>query len=191
MKKIPIVGLDPSMSNFGLNHGWYDLDTGVIEIEGFVLVETKKASAKTIRVNSDDLRRAGEIVKRIKPYIEQAAIVFAELPVGSQSSRGQTNYGICLGILAAIEKPLIQVTPNEIKKMVGGKLTTSKQEVIDWAVERHPDAPWLTQKRKGEQVLLSKNEHLADSVAAIYAGMDTDAFKQLTDSIKAVAQMTA
>lgn len=186
MAKLPIVGLDPSMSNFGLSYGWYDLETRTVSIEGFVLVETHKENKKTVRVNSDDLRRASEIVKRIKSYIDKAALVFAELPVGSQSSRGQTNYGICLGILSAIEKPLIQVTPNDIKQLVGGKKTTSKQEVIDWAVERHPDAPWLTRKSKGEVVMVSKNEHLADSVAAIYAGLDTDQFKQISASLAAI-----
>ena len=186
LSKIPIIGLDPSMSNFGLSYGWYDLATDAITIDGFVLVETSKENKKTVRVNSDDLRRAGEIVKQIKPYIEKAALVFAELPVGSQSSRGQTNYGICLGILAAIEKPLIQVTPNDIKQLVGNKKTTSKQEVIDWVVERHPHAPWLTAKRKGEVVMLNKNEHLADSVAAIYAGLELDQFKQIATSLKAI-----
>ena len=184
--KLPIIGLDPSMSNFGAAIGFFDLLTGDVEVIDFILVETKKENKKTVRVNSDDLRRAGEIVRGTKDAIQRAAIVFAELPVGSQSSRGQTNYGICLGILSAIEKPIIQITPNEIKQLVGGKKTTSKDEVIEWACKLYPDAPWMTRKCKGETVMLSKNEHLADAVAAIHVGIKSDQFLQLVDSIRAL-----
>lgn len=190
MNKLPIIGLDPSMSNFGAAVGFFCLDTNTVEIADFILVSTKKENKKTVRVNSDDLRRAGEIVRGMKEAIGKAAVVFAELPVGSQSSRGQTNYGICLGILAAVEKPLIQITPNEIKQLVGGKKTTSKDEVIAWATALYPDAPWLTRKVKGEITLTSKNEHLADAVAAIHVGVQSDSFMQLVDSLRALRMVS-
>jgi hypothetical protein len=76
------------------------------------------------------------------------SLSFAELPVGSQSSRAQTSYGICLGVLACINKPLIQLTPTEIKQHVGGKKDTSKAEIIEWAVSQQPNAPWLKKKLK-------------------------------------------
>ncbi len=185
--EIPIVGLDPSMSNFGVSVGRYNIQTEQVIIDDLLLIQTKKSSQKTVRVNSDDLRRASEIIRATQLIISNASLVFAELPVGSQSSRAQTNYGICLAILAGIDKPLIQVMPNDIKQLVANKKTTTKQEVIDWAVHKHPNAPWLTKKRLGEQVMLAKNEHLADSVAAIYAGLETDQFKQLITPLKHLA----
>lgn len=186
-KVLKIVGLDPSMSNFGIAVGTVDLDTNTVNIKRFELAETKAGgNKKTVRVNSDDLRRSSEIWKKAKPIVEDAHIVFCELPVGSQSSRAQTSYGICIGILACIEKPLIQLTPNEIKHYVGGRLSVSKEDIIDWAVGTHPDAPWLRHKVKGELKLTSKNEHLADAVAAIHAGMETDQFKQLVSMMKAI-----
>lgn len=189
--KLPIVGLDPSMSNFGLAKGTYDLATGEVEINELILTHTERGNSKQVRQNSDDLRRATEIVRASKDHIQNAAVVFAELPVGSQSSRGQTNYGVCLGILASIDKPLIQITPNQIKKFVGNKLTTSKQEVIDWATEKHPEAPWLKRKFKGEMVLTSSNEHLADAVAAIHVGLQEDQFRQLVDSLRMLRNIQA
>ncbi len=57
-KVIKVVGVDPSMSNFGLAIGTLDLDTDKLEIHGLELVETKAGGTKkTVRVNSDDLRR--------------------------------------------------------------------------------------------------------------------------------------
>lgn len=186
-KKISVVGVDPSMSNFGLAVGTLDLETDELEIHGLTLVETKVGSnKKTVRVNSDDLRRASEIWRVAKPIIDKANMVFCELPVGSQNSRSQTSYGICIGVLACVDKPLIQVTPNEIKHFVGNKLTTSKEEIIQWATKKHPKAPWLRRKQSGQDVLVNKNEHLADAVAAIHTGMQTDQFRQVRDVLKSL-----
>ncbi|HBN7444947.1 TPA: hypothetical protein L3526_004404 [Escherichia coli] len=186
-KKITVVGIDPSMSNFGLAVGTLDLETDELEVHGLTLVETKAGNnKKTVRVNSDDLRRASEIWRVSRPIIEQANMVFCELPVGSQNSRSQTSYGICIGVLACVDKPLIQVTPNEIKHFVGNKLTTSKEEIIKWATKQHPDAPWLRRKQSGHDVLVNKNEHLADAVAAIHTGLQTDQFRQVRDVLKSL-----
>mgnify|MGYP000008827789 FL=1 len=186
-KVIKVVGVDPSMSNFGLAIGTLDLDTDKLEIHGLELVETKAGGTKkTVRVNSDDLRRAKEIWRTARPIIEQAHIVFCELPVGSQSSRAQTSYGVCIGVLACVDKPLIQVTPNEIKHYVGNKLTTSKEEIIQWAIAKQPDAPWLRRKQAGKDVLVTKNEKLADAIASIYSGMQTDQFRQVRDVLKGI-----
>ncbi|PXB55648.1 hypothetical protein [Klebsiella pneumoniae] len=186
-KVIKVVGVDPSMSNFGLAIGTLDLDTDKLEIHGLELVETKAGGTKkTVRVNSDDLRRAKEIWRTARPIIEQAHMVFCELPVGSQSSRAQTSYGVCIGVLACVDKPLIQVTPNEIKHYVGNKLTTSKEEIIQWAVTKQPDAPWLRRKYAGKDVLVANNELLANAIASIYCRMQTDQFRQVRDVLKGI-----
>lgn len=184
-KLIKVVGLDPSLSNFGISVGSLNIDTNDLVIERFHLVETKSGDKKSIRVNSDDLRRASEIWKIVKPVVDEANLVFCELPVGSQSSRAQTSYGICIGVLACIQKPLIQMTPNEIKMFVGNRKDTTKEAIIQWAVEKQPNAPWLTKISKGQTTLLGKNEHLADSVAAIYAGLETDQYKQAVSMMRA------
>ncbi|UNH40953.1 hypothetical protein [Moellerella wisconsensis] len=181
-KIIKVAGVDPSMSNFGIVFGEIDIETNkVISINRMELAQTSSGDTKkSVRVNSDDLRRASEIWKKAKPIIQQAQLVFCELPVGSQSSRAQTSYGICIGVLACIDKPLIQVTPIEIKQFVAGKKTTSKEEIIEWATSKHPEAPWITRKEKGEMKFANKNEHLADAVAAIYTGMETDQYRQIS-----------
>lgn len=67
-KVIKVVGVDPSMSNFGLAIGTLDLDTDKLEIHGLELVETKAGGTKkNVRVNSDDLRRAKEIWRTARP----------------------------------------------------------------------------------------------------------------------------
>lgn len=180
---INILGLDPSLRNFGCASGQYDTDSKTININNFTLIQTENGDKKTVRQNSNDLRCASEIFKKLKPLVDQAQIVFCELPVGSQSSRAQTSYGVCLGILGAIQKPLIQLTPLDIKLYVGNKKTTTKDEVISWAYKRHPNANWFLNK-SGEPI--NKNEHLADATASIYAGLETDQFRQLIDMFELV-----
>ncbi|MDC9581922.1 hypothetical protein PSI15_10150 [Xenorhabdus sp. PR6a] len=186
-KIIKIAGIDPSMSNFGVVFGELDITTNqIVKIERMELVQTESGDKKSVRVNSDDLRRASEIWKKVKPIIDQAQLVFCELPIGSQSSRAQTSYGICIGVLACIDKPLIQITPIEIKQFVANKKTTTKEEIIEWAVGKHPEAPWLRRKEKGVVKLVNKNEHLADAVAAIHAGIQTDQYRQISTVISSL-----
>ena len=182
---VRIAGLDPSLSNFGISEGTLNIETNEVTITNFFLVETEASkNKKQVRVNSDDLRRAAEIWQVLMPVVLRSQIIFAELPVGSQSSRAQTSYGICLGLLAAISKPMIQLTPTDIKLHAGNKKDTSKAEIIEWAVSKQPNAPWLKKKVKGVESLVGKNEHLADSVVAIYAGIETDQYKQAVNMMR-------
>jgi len=89
------------------------------------------------------------------------------------------SYGVCIGILASMKKPLIQVTPNEVKLAAVGKKTATKEQMIEWAINKYPTAPWLTRKFKGQITHVKSNEHLADATAAIHAGVKTDEFKRM------------
>lgn len=178
MAIIKVAGLDPSMSNFGMVKGNLDLISGVFQLEEMLLAETTsdKKNNKTVRKNSDDLNRARILTNDLTNFLGDVRLAFVEIPVGSQTARAMASYGLCIGILAGVTIPLIQVTPTEVKVVATGKKTATKQNMIDWAVKQYPDACWLTKKQKGVISLVSKNEHLADAVATIHAGVLTDEF---------------
>ncbi len=182
MRKLLVASIDPSLKNFGMSRGYIDIDDDDFPyvIEELRLQESKpdKKTAKVVRKNSDDLLRARALYRGMHDMIKDANIVFVEVPVGSQSARSMASYGICIGLLASIGKPVIQVTPTEVKLAATGSKTASKQDMIDWATQAYPDANWLTMKRGGKPVLLNSNEHLADAVAAVHAGILTDQFNQ-------------
>ena len=179
-----IAGVDPSLSNFGMAKGNLDFDQGhpVFDLAELFLQESKsdKANAKVVRKNSDDLNRARSLHDAMQEFIKDVDLVIVEVPVGSQSARAMASYGVCVGLLASIAQPLIQVTPSEVKLAAVGSKTASKAEMITWATEMYPDAKWLRHKQKGQWKLGNKNEHLADAVAAIHAGLATENFKQMT-----------
>lgn len=183
-----IVGIDPSLRNFGIVAADLDIETGDFKIMDMRLIESEDNAkkAKTVRKNSDDLRRAKLLHDGFVEMCQGASIAFVEVPVGSQSARAMASYGICIGVLAACPIPMIQVTPTEVKLAMTGEKTATKDEMIEAAVKAHPYAKWMTRKSKGELVLLNDNEHLADAVGAILAGKKTDEFKGIIATVRAL-----
>ena len=179
-----IAGIDPSLNNFGMAKGTLILEgdrPAGFDLSHLELAQSQsdKKTQKVVRKNSDDLQRAKTLHDALHSFIADVDLVMVEVPVGSQSARSMASYGICIGILSSIHKPMIQVTPTEVKLAACGSKTASKAEMIDWATNHFPDAPWLVHTVKGERVIGNKNEHLADAVGAIVAGVKTDTFNQL------------
>lgn len=188
MTQINVVGVDPSLRNFGIVKAVLDVETmKIVSIKEMLLVESESNTKKqkTVRKNSDDLRRARLLHEGFVEACKDASFAFVEVPVGSQSARSMASYGICVGVLAACPVPLIQVTPAEVKLAMTGIKTATKEEMIEAAVAEFPGAPWLSRKLKGERVLLNDNEHLADAVGALKAGIKTDEFKGAAAFLKA------
>lgn len=190
MSLLKVVGVDPALRNFGLVKATINIadPNFPIEIQHLELVstETDAASKKVVRKNSDDLQRARKLHHSLHQFIGDANMVFAEIPVGSQSARAMASYGVCIGVLASIRKPLVQLTPTEVKLAAVGDKNASKRDMINWATTAYPEANWLRVKRNGKMELVDKNEHLADAVATLHAGLLTDQFIQAV-SILAVA----
>ncbi|MFK6443190.1 hypothetical protein Q4133_12780 [Acinetobacter baumannii] len=181
--KIKAIGIDPSLRNFGLVVAEIDIsnDDYPFEIKDMMLAQTEssKETKKTVRKNSDDLRRAKILHGGMMHMINKHKVTFAfvEIPTGSQTARAMSSYGICIGILSACPVPMIQLTPFEVKLAGTGIKTATKHEMIEAAFTEHPEAKWLMHKRNGEMVLKESNEHLADATFAIKAGINTDEFR--------------
>lgn len=179
---LKVVGIDPSLRNFGFAHGVVDLDSGEIIVNKIALSQPdaiEKHLKKQTRKNSDDLRRARYLSADLMKNTEGNTFAMVEVPVGSQSARSMASYGICVGVLAACKIPIIQVTPAEVKLMSVGHKQASKAEMIEWAMNEYPDAVgWKMRKSKGIMVPMNDNEHMADACAAIHAGVVTEQFAQ-------------
>lgn len=185
-KTIKIVGMDPSLRNWGMSKSIYDPSDGSLEILEFGLIQPDIPSSKSIKQGEKDILAAQQLYAHAHHFTEDADIVCVEVPVGSQSARAMVSYATCtavLGALIASGREIVAVSPQEVKKVIGNPQAT-KHEVIEWVRQKHPLAPYPTHK-KGGQVLISeaKAEHLCDSVVAIYAGMKKKRFLQLVTSL--------
>jgi Holliday junction resolvasome RuvABC endonuclease subunit len=181
-----IVGIDPSLKNFGYAVCDLNIDGSKLLVTNPVLhhVATDKTKLKTQRVNSDDLRRATEQQRAMGRIVEGCHFAFIEAPVGSQSSRAMASYGIVIGVLASLKMPYVLVLPSEVKMAGAGHKTASKEEMIAWAVKEIPDANWP--KLRG-RIVSGKAEHIADAYAAIQAGIKTQEFASALAILKMVA----
>lgn len=183
MSKLVALGCDPSMRNFGLVKVQIDLDTmSIDQILEMKLIETTSGDTKRVRKNSDDLDRCRALSAGLHQALSGCQISFAEMPVGSQSARAMASYGMCMGILSQIQIPLIQLTPTEVKLAATGDKNATKREMITWASSQFPQAGWF----KGRSGLGDKNEHLADALGAIKAGLKHEDFLGYMTIMKAM-----
>lgn len=177
-----VVGFDPSLNNWGIAEGNVDVDSKAIHIENLSVITPVLPKGKQTRKNSKDISAATQLAKAVREAAQGADAVFVEVPHGSQSARAMASYGICVGILGSLQSygiSFFQLTEREVKLVTGMK-KPSKKDMIDWAVERHPDAPWPYYARNGERLISeSKAEHMADAIAAITAGLELEEFTRL------------
>jgi hypothetical protein len=183
---VKILAVDPALRNLGFARIVLSTEGGAMSVEGLRLVQTENGAGKTVRKNSDDIRRAAEAWEAMCQEADWADLVAAEIPSGTQSARGAMSNGISLGLLAALGrlKPLIQVSAAEAKRVATGRRTASKDEMIAWATNLYPHAPWLKRKLKGEVRLLDANEHLADAVAIGMAATHTVEFRSALSMLR-------
>lgn len=178
--KIKIVGFDPSMSNWGICKATLDVSTMEWAVDDLLLIETESESKKGVIKQSDDLRRARIVKEGMIEACEDASFAISEIPFCNPAGYSAANFnsGLVTGVLAACPIPLIQVFPAEVKQKATGIRSASKGEMIEWAMNRFPNAPWRMRKLKGKEVPTAANEHLADAVASINAGLDSQQLKQ-------------
>lgn len=167
-----IAAIDPSLRAFGCAK--FLFTEGELRPLDLLLIKTEKEKSKTIRVNSDDLRRAREIHREVRTFIHGADIIFSEVPSGAQSARAAWALGIAVGIIAGLPQ-IIEVQPAETKLAAVGTKTASKKEMIEWATGLYPDAPWKISRG----IVTLDNEHLADACGVAHAGIRTVQFQQL------------
>lgn len=188
-RTIKVVSFDPSMSNWGICKASVNVDTLDFTVDDLILVRTESEAKKGIIKHSDDLRRAKEVQAGMIAACEGHALAISEIPLGNAAMYNNAilNAGIVVGVLASCPIPLLQVFPQDVKMLACGSRHAAKEEVIEWAMNKYPTAPWLLRKFKGKMVPTKDNEHLADAVAALNAGLRTAAFQQTLSMYKAMA----
>lgn len=180
MALLKVLGMDPSLRNWGIAAGTLNTETGQLIVKHVNVIQALVPEGKTVRQNSKDLATAQQLMAGILPYLnEKPHLIFAEVPVGSQSARAMASYGVCVGVLGSIRAhgiPFFEVTPNEVKLATVGSKTATKEEMIAFALREQPTASWPMVRGK---LSAAKAEHMADAYAAIVAGLQTNEYRQL------------
>lgn len=182
-RSLRIVGFDPSLRHWGIAIGSYDRTASKLTIDDLRVIEPVIPKGKQVRASSKDLAAATQLHDAAYHAAQQANVVFIEIPGGAQSARGALGNGVCFGVLGSLRAqgvPFFELTPTDVKVAAINDKKASKQQMIDWATQAHPEAPWPTYKSKGATLIVnSKAEHMADAIGAIYAGLASEQFKQI------------
>lgn len=187
MNEIKIVAFDPALSNMGIALMNYDIETGKLALERLKLVQTEPTKHKQVRKSSDDYFRARTLFEEMVLACQGRALAIAEIPTGTQSSRGAMSNGISIGVMAGCPIKLIEVNYSEVKMAAIGKKTATKAEMIDWAMEKYPHPDWLIRKVKGQMTPIADNEHLADACAIAEAGIKTPEFLSAVSMVRSLS----
>ena len=185
---IKVCGHDPSLRNWGIAVGTYNILTNEILIEYLDVINPVISKGKQVRQNSLDLESAYQLYSDAYKHTKDTQANFIEVPIGSQSARAMASYGICVGVLGALKAngiPFYEVTPTEVKLAGYGNKNATKEQMIEWAIKTHPEAKFPTYKTNGLiKVTAAKAEHMADAIGAIHAGVSSTQFKQLIALLK-------
>ncbi|MEQ1950911.1 hypothetical protein [Mesorhizobium sp. CN2-181] len=183
--RIPVLGMDPSLRNWGLAEAELCLITGELSTPFLSLVQPKDLEGKQVRQNSSDLYLAEQLAEPVMAAAKKAKAIFVEVPVGSKSARAMASYGVCVGVLGAVRAlgiPLIEVTASETKKIFTGDKNATKRQMINAAAEFYPTANFPVHAGK----IPDKAEHMADAIASIHSGVRTPMFQNLMRLFKEV-----
>lgn len=159
-----ILGFDPSLRNWGIAITSYDPIADTLTVHKVDVIKTKTIKDKKQSKAVLDLQRAQTLIEGLLPYLDDVELIVIELPLGSQTASAMKSYGMCLGITACLTTlgiPFIYKTPFDLKRVIG-KRETTKEEIIDWVNQRHPN---VLSKYK------TSAEHQADAVLAIYSAL--------------------
>lgn len=188
---IRLVSIDAGFANMGFCRAeCIPQPTGgtLCDVKGIRLVSTEAAKTKSVRRSSDDFRRAQELAMAVWEETKDADIAFCEIPSGTQSARASWALGIALGVLTNVKCSVIQITPTQTKLAGHGTSTATKEEMIDWAARTYPTLSWIKGKGKKKGQLSPRNEHIADAVAIMHAGIETSDFKALVDLSRKISK---
>lgn len=173
-----VIGFDPGFASLG----WAECvisREGVPEFtRGGVLKTKPTAKKRRVRAVDDNLRRTRLLARQIDELIRNATFVCIEaLIFGGKGKAAKPStmgkQGLVVGaIVTACElrsKPLLQATPQEIKKTLTGAQNASKEELAD-ALRRRFNLVDVVLNRLNK----TDRDHCSDAIGAIVACLDTE-----------------
>lgn len=170
-----VLGVDPGLAFFG----WSFVRLMSNEVESLGVIRTEKSDAKRKVLASDDnLRRARDLAVALHGLCSTRKVVAicAESMSYPRNASTVAMIGIAWGVIAKLsadlDVPVVQESPQGVKKALCGKRDASKEEVEDAVLGLYPESGGLLGK-----LPRSIHNHAFDSLAAIVACKDSEVLR--------------
>lgn len=165
-----VLGIDPGFSALGL--AAVDLlPDGEALLAAWVVTTEKSSQKREVRASDDNLVRAQQLGVALEGAIRKYRPVALACEAMSYTRMASVAHkvGMAWGTIAALASmhglPVVQASPQEVKKALCDAKTASKEEVILAIETRFPSIEWPSQK--------GLREHAADAVAAVVACLES------------------
>ncbi|MDY0001408.1 MAG: crossover junction endodeoxyribonuclease RuvC [Polyangia bacterium] len=127
-----ILGIDPGFAALGLAR--LEVNSLVERAEALAVVRTAKSARKAeVLATSDNARRLAELVDAIAPLMEGVVCIAMEAQSWPRHAGSAVKVALAHGAVIAMARergiPLVQVSPQDLKRRVTGSRTASKAEV--------------------------------------------------------------
>jgi crossover junction endodeoxyribonuclease RuvC len=168
-----ILGLDPGFASVG----WAVIDLfDSPQIHALGVLRTKKANRKhEVLAVADNFRRARELGRALGRLVveQQIDVIAAEAMSFPRSSSVAAKMAMCWGVLARVceefDLPVVQASPQQIKRALTGRASASKDDVAAALALRFPNAIGLV-----AGLPAGLHEHAFDAVGAAVACLGGD-----------------
>jgi len=174
-----VLGIDSGFASAG--YAIVGLDRDSLHVHTLGVVRTA-ASAKKLKVKAadDNMRRGREITSQYHPFLTPRVIAICmESPSLPRNASTSFKMGIFYGIVAALveiyDVPVVQVSPQALKKGVCGKSTASKEEIaraLDLRFSRS-----FTDELVQRGIPAGMHEHAYDALGTIVASEDSEVLR--------------
>ena len=198
MSRVFLLGLDPGFASLGYAVMELTPDESNDKVEALGIIETEKSNKKKNVYESDDnLRRAKEIRSALKSLIERVTLkakietgyqgrvigICAEAMSFPRNSSSAAKVAITWGLIASMDLPVFQMSPQAIKSSVCGRKSASKSDIEEELISMFSGKTGQDIELLLKDLPRSKREHPYDALAAIVACRDTEAVSLIRSSI--------
>lgn len=178
-----VLGVDPGLASFG----WAQVDVlrdgRLVALAAGVVRTAKSARKANVLASADSLRRARDMYQALCALPRPQAIA-AESMSWPRNAGAATKVALSWGVLAAYAQhrgiPILQASPQVVKKTLCGFANASKEDV-EVAVRGRVGCAWDTVRESG--LARGLHEHMFDAMAVVVACADADVVRLLNAAL--------
>lgn len=168
---INVLGIDPGFASVG--YAVVCLHPVRETVMKIGVIHTEKSGVKqNVLAADDNLRRAREVFTALNLQTAWVTALCAESMSFPRNSQAAAKVAMTWGVIAALAEwkgfPIVQASPQAIKKVLCGAKNASKEDVQQALQMRYGKVPGMEELSKGDM------EHAFDALAAVVCCLDSE-----------------
>jgi crossover junction endodeoxyribonuclease RuvC len=181
-----VLGLDPGFASIGIAI----VKSETLEVQSLRLFETEKSDKKlNVLSTSDNFRRSKEIYQALKGLITEfdpalLALEAMSFPRNSSSAAKMAfSWGVLAALAAETKIPVLQTTPQGIKKYLTGSNKADKEQIKQALFAKYGEEMLMKSGLSG--IPKGGHEHPLDALGAVLAVSESEMFNMINGMVKA------